>query len=97
MKRSKYGVVLLIIVAVFVGYFIAKGQVKWIGFYYPDVNDLSKYNRSSELKSFEACREWVDSQVGIYNPSGEGYDYECGKNCRFDDSFQLYICKETVK
>lgn len=70
---------------------------KWIGFYYPDQYNLSKDVQSPELNSYEECVNWVNSQINLYNPSGDGYDYECGKNCRFDSNYSLYICKETIK
>ncbi|MBU4479899.1 hypothetical protein KKG48_00440 [Patescibacteria group bacterium] len=69
----------------------------WIGFYYPDKNDLTEYKQSQKYKTVEECRDWVDSQVSIYNPNDEVYDYECGKNCKKDGSSDLYICKETTK
>lgn len=70
---------------------------RWIGFYYPDYNNLINYTHSPELKSLEECRLWVENQVSIYNSSGEGYDYECGKNCDYESGSDLYICEETVE
>ena len=80
-----------------VAYFLFSNNKTWIGFYYPDENNLTEHIQSSDLKSLEECRAWVNSQVPIHNPSGSGYDYECGKNCNFDKGYGLYICKKTLK
>lgn len=94
-RKSATSIVLIIIVLVGVYWFFFNNET-WLGFYYPDENNLTKYIQSSELKSLEECRAWVDSQIPIHNPSGSGYDYECGKNCRFDKNYRLYVCKETL-
>jgi hypothetical protein len=69
----------------------------WLGFYYPNQNDLSKNVQSQKLSSLEECRNWVDTQIPLYNPSGTGYDYECGKECEYDESYDLYLCKKTLE
>lgn len=70
---------------------------EWIGFYYPDENNLTVHIQSSEIKSLEECRNWVDAQISLNNPSGYGYDYECGRKCKFNKDYGLYVCKETVQ
>lgn len=87
---------LFIILIGVIAYFIFFNN-NWIGFYYPDENNLSQNIQSPAYKTIEECRNWVDSQVSIYNPSGYGYDYECGKNCKKDNNSDLYICKETIR
>jgi len=78
------------------GYFLFFNNETWIGFYYPNENNLTKHIQSPELGSLEECRAWVNSQVPIYNPSGYGYDYECDENCKLDKNYGLYVCKETL-
>ena len=96
MNKKSTGSIILII-TIFVGaYFLFFNNETWLGFYYPDENNLANHIQSSELKSLEECRAWVNSQVPIHNPSGSGYDYECGKNCKFDKDYELYVCKETL-
>ncbi|MFA7654334.1 MAG: hypothetical protein WCX97_04885 [Candidatus Magasanikbacteria bacterium] len=73
-----------------------KGE-RWQGYYYPNEDNLAYNLQSPEFKSLEECRFWVNSQVAIYNPAGYGYDYECGKNCKFNKDFEAYVCKETIK
>jgi len=89
--------ILLIIVIFATIYFLFFNKETWEGFYYPDEADLTKHIQSPKFKTIDECRSWVNSQVFIYNPSGEGFDYECGKNCRFNKDYQLYICKETIR
>ncbi len=69
----------------------------WMGFYYPYKENLTIYTQSAKLKSLEECRAWVDSQSGIIGASDAGYDYECGKSCKFKPDFGAYECKETIK
>lgn len=69
----------------------------WIGFFYPDQNNLFDHKQSYELKSLEECRDWIDEMSSIYDPNNTGmYDYECGKNCKLSDSgVGIYVCDET--
>lgn len=98
LKDKSGAIYFAIAILVVIGIYSFFGKESWIGFYYPDRYNLTQYIQSSELQSLEECRAWVNvSQVPIHNPSGEGYDYECGKNCRLDENFDGYICKETVR
>lgn len=75
--------------------FLLRGD-KYIGFYYPNADDLTVDIQSPEFSSLEACRSWVKDQVIEYNPQGVGYDYECAKNC--DTSWgKPYVCEETTE
>lgn len=88
---------IIIVVLLLIGiYLIFFNNETWIGFYYPDEDNLTRHIQSPELNSLKECRAWMDSQILIYNPSGYGYDYECGKNCKFNKNYGLYICKETL-
>jgi hypothetical protein len=70
-----------------------------MGFYYPTAGDLQTYHKSpSEFDTIDECRDWIDEQVDVYNPTGEGYDYECGSSCKLSDSgIDIYHCNETKK
>lgn len=94
MKRGVVFVGVLIAIGV---YFLFGKQDVWVGFYYPNENDLAGYSQSVEMGSLEECRDWVDGQASIYNPSGLGYDYECGKNCKYDERWGGYTCEETLR
>lgn len=73
------------------------GGDKYVGFYYPDENNLLNDVQSPSLfSSLEACRDWIDEQVSLYNSNDSGYDYECGKNCNLS-SGKPYRCEETLK
>lgn len=68
----------------------------WLGFYYPEEGDTFNYIKSSKFRSLEECRDWVNEMITSHNPSGYGYDYECGKNCKLSDSgIDIYHCEET--
>ena len=71
----------------------------YIGFYYPDANNLTNDIQSKEtFSTLEACRDWVDEQKSIYNPSATNSDdYECGKNCDLQNGQKPYICEETLE
>lgn len=70
---------------------------KYVGFYYPDMSNLSNNIQSTDIfDSLEACRDWVDEQVYNYNPNDYSYDYECGKNCNLSGG-KPYICEETLQ
>jgi hypothetical protein len=68
----------------------------WVGFYYPDKNDIGANSANSNWKimpgfeSVDACRAWIN-EVSVGNSN---YDYECGKKCRREDN-GLMICQET--
>lgn len=91
--KIKIVVVVVVVVVIFI--FLGKND-KWLGFYYPDRNNLTSHIQSAEVDSLEECRVWVESQVSIYNPSGYGYDYECGKNCKLKKDWDIYVCEETL-
>jgi len=91
---------LALIIFICLYFFFVYEKEKWIGFYYPNENDLTNHFQSPEYKSIDQCRNWINGQVSIHNPSGLGYDYECGKNCKVypgSESDPLYICKETIR
>lgn len=88
----------IVIIVIFVWgiYSLVKAD-EYLGFYYPDANNLTEDISSvATFESLELCRDWVDEQVSRYNPSGTGYDYECGKNCD-TSSGKPYVCEETLK
>jgi hypothetical protein len=69
----------------------------YIGFYYPDANNLTNDIQSkSTFDSLEVCRDWVDEQINIYNQNDSNYDHECGKNCNISGS-KPYVCEETLE
>jgi hypothetical protein len=68
---------------------------KYIGFYYPDVGDLTVFKQSPELDSLHDCRDWVDDMIG--ERTDDNYDYECGKNCKLGKLGDLYVCDETLE
>lgn len=71
---------------------------EYLGFYYPIANDLTSDIQGGPFKTLDECRDWMDEQVSMYNPTGSKFDdYECGLNCKFDKDWDAYVCKETVR
>lgn len=90
-------IVILFIIIIAYGINLVFKKDVFIGFYYPDKDNLIKDIQSEDtFDTLEACRDWVDEQVSIHNPSGIGYDYECGKNCDTSGG-KSYICEETLE
>lgn len=93
--KKVLGITLVVIIALSI-YSLVKGD-EYLGFYYPDANNLSEDISSIvTFDSLESCRDWVNEQVSIFNPDGTGYDYECGKNCD-TSSGKPYVCEETLQ
>lgn len=71
----------------------------YVGFYYPDANNLANNIQSlSSFETLEACRDWADAQTSIHNPDRTNLDdYECGKNCKLQAGQKPYICEETLQ
>ena len=53
-------------------------QEKWLGFYYPDKNDLTVDQPLGEFATLETCRDVAASRPGVSTGSA---DYECALNC----------------
>ena len=96
-KRDVIFLVIIIIVIIWGLNSLFKKDV-YIGFYYPDANNL--FNDVQSEKSFnslDACRNWVNEQKSIYNSDGTNRDdYECGKNCDLSGG-KPYVCEETLE
>ncbi len=95
MNKILVATLFIIVIAYGINLFLKKDV--FIGFYYPDKNNLINDIQSEDtFDTLEACRDWVDEQVSRYNPDGSGYDYECGKNCDLSGG-KPYICEETLE
>ncbi|MBI2017452.1 hypothetical protein HYS92_00220 [Candidatus Daviesbacteria bacterium] len=97
-KRNHEGSIFGVIVIIgLIWWFFFRQADTWQGFYYPNAGDLTRDIKSPIYKSIDECRDWVDSMVDRYNPSGEGYDYECGKNCKIKDGMTILVCETTER
>ncbi len=74
---------------------------EYIGFFYPDSNNLYYDIQSTEtFEDLSSCRVWAQQQALEY--SGEiltnqyKWDYECGMNCDISGG-KPYVCEETLK
>lgn len=90
-------IIFIIIVIIIAGYFLFFNKDTYVGFYYPDADNLVNDIQSNDtFNSLEACRDWINEQVSVYNQSNPNYDYECGKNCDLSGG-KPYICEETLE
>lgn len=69
---------------------------EWRGWVYPSANDLTRSIELGTFTNFEACQEAALRALRTLEATKVG-DYECGLNCRWDDSMGINICKETRK
>ncbi|MCB9798530.1 zinc-ribbon domain-containing protein [Candidatus Nomurabacteria bacterium] len=67
---------------------------KWTGFYYPYglPSDESTWMIEGDFNSYEECIDWIDE----VSYGDEGFDYECGSNCKYETKYQSYVCEETL-
>lgn len=68
----------------------------YVGFYYPNGENLFKDVQSPVFDSLDACRLWVAQQRIAYHSDGTSDDYECGKNCDISEE-KPYVCEETLE
>jgi hypothetical protein len=99
MKLAKILVALIIAVFLIWGIINLFKKDVYIGFYYPDANNLfNDIESPGTFESLEMCRDWIDEQSSVYNPNGTNDDdYECGKNCRLQSGQRPYVCEETLE
>src|SRR3989344_426371 len=81
------------------GLFWSESNAPWEkvdAFYYPDANNLSKWESQMDVSSVQACRDWVEDSAAIKgDPNLEHGDYECGVGCKSRDGFN--VCRLTVE
>lgn len=100
-----FGVVIKLLLLVIVSFFVLKwtfggviGIIKpsWLGTFYFNKDNLTRYTINHELGSIDECRDWVEGQADLYNIPEGVWDYECGKNCKYKEDSQMYLCQETL-
>lgn len=87
---------IFILGAVIIGFIVFSNNDSWIGFYYPDANNLDKWVQSDKLDSLDECRDWVDGMV-LARYQDTNSDYECGQNCKYDSLLEINVCEETLQ
>ena len=63
---------------------------RWLGFVYPDKNNLLEHKVVGEFPTLNSCLDAVNKAAGSRG------SYECGLNCEDKDGSGLYICERTV-
>ena len=69
-------------------------QREWQGWVYPDAeNDVVGIS----LAGFETFKQCQEAAIGMVRSLDEPdkASYECGRQCRWDETYRANICKET--
>lgn len=69
---------------------------EWTAWVYADRDNLAKSETLTGFETFEGCQEAAITKLRSYQSPDNG-DYECGYMCRYDQTMQTNICKETRK
>jgi len=96
--------ILIIGILIFVGHWGYKNYVqypyRYVGYFYPNINNLNKWVESEPMSSVDECREWADEMSDEYGVASSGdFDYECGKDCYKGDPYSqglTYTCNTSV-
>lgn len=89
--RRRFGIASLLMVGALL--VSACEDDSWIAIFYPDGNDLVRFEVLGEYSTLDLCRFAVSARattLGVQSTS----DYECGKNCRRETSYRL-TCEAT--
>ena len=92
-KIKQIVILIIVLVIIYFSYnFIFKKDI-YKGFYYPDgcLTCEDKYIFSPALNSAEDCIRWAEGLKS--NSSNPNDTWECGKNCKLKDSFN--VCEKT--
>lgn len=76
--------------------FLSGCSDNWQATVYPNKNNLKVYKNLGTFSSLEECRSACLEYLEEIHASNRG-DYECGKNCKYDSGYDMYICEETLK
>lgn len=68
---------------------------EWIGFVYPDKNNLWNDQHIGTFKTLESCRREASNILHQINATYSG-DYECALNCDTSRG-KPYVCEETAR
>lgn len=95
---------LIIGIILFFLYLIYRNFIKYpyryVGYYYPNLENLNAWVESKPFKSVEDCRYWAEGMADRDGVAYSGeYDYECGKDCYKGDPYSqgvTYTCHSSV-
>jgi len=96
--------IFVILIFIAIGYFIYRNFIKfpyrYVGFFYPNIDNMEKWIESEPFNTLESCREWAAEMEDKYTFNSNNYtDYECGKDCyKGDPYFQgvTYTCNSSL-
>jgi len=68
---------------------------RWQSKVYLNKQNLTNYRIVGEFSSFEECRDESLHYLRGIKALHTG-DYECGKNCKYNEELDEYICEKTL-
>ena len=68
----------------------------WMGFVYPNRNNLLIYENIGTFRNLKECRDASIARLEELGPLSRG-DYECGKDCKPSKYSDAFICEETLR
>ncbi len=69
---------------------------EWTGWAYPNANDLTQSVSLTGLESFQECQIKTIAVLRSFPDPDKG-DYECGRSCKWNPTYETNVCKETKK
>jgi hypothetical protein len=69
-------------------------EPEWQGWVYPKSDDETLSISLAGFKTFEQCQQAAIDQIRRL-PEPDKAGYECGRSCRWDESWRANVCKET--
>ena len=93
-KSAKFVFYLLITFAVLYGVKPYLPENEWHMFFFSNKYDRSTFIMTGTYESLGKCREAADRYIFSDNWTGNS-DYECKRNCKYDDFNRIYVCEDT--
>jgi hypothetical protein len=91
LKRAIFWAVIIAVIVFLIGKIT--DNRKWLGFYYPDAENQSEYTVSKPFKTLDECSVWS----GSMEKGNKNARTECGRKCKYNEEWQIYVCKEIQK
>jgi hypothetical protein len=96
--------VLITAVLILLGFFAYRQFIKYpyryVGYFYPDIENMNNWVESQPLGSLNSCHNWVNEMINKYRVYDNNYDFECGKDCYKGDPYGqgvIYTCHTSVR
>lgn len=99
--KNIFAIVVVIIISILIHNLLFNNNIKYVGYFYPDKENMEDWSESDPLNSLTECQDWVNNMIDLYEISDENqYDYVCGKDCKKEDAYNQgvsYTCRSKVR